>query len=122
VPARCAIADGYTYAAGSWRGRGARRQASAATGTGDICTVKLGVDATNRPLARWVAGLLLVEAQSGYVASILSRRARLPGLMWDLDNTALGVLYAQCAGCVGPVCAELERRLVKSTSKQNSKV
>jgi hypothetical protein len=33
--------------------------------------------------------LLLAEDQSGYVASILSRRARLLGLMWDLDNTPL---------------------------------
>ncbi len=36
--------------------------------------------------------LLLAEDQSGYVASILSRRARLLGLMWDLDNTPLGVV------------------------------
>ncbi len=48
-----------------------------------------GVDATNRSLARQVAVLLLAEDQSGYVASILSRRAKLLGLMWDLDNTAL---------------------------------
>jgi len=33
--------------------------------------------------------LLLAEDQSGYVASILRRLARLPGLMWDLDNTRL---------------------------------
>jgi hypothetical protein len=33
--------------------------------------------------------LLLAEDHSAYVASILSRRARLPGLMWDLDNTPL---------------------------------
>jgi len=31
--------------------------------------------------------LLLAEDQSGYVASILSRRIRWPELMWDLDNT-----------------------------------
>jgi hypothetical protein len=33
--------------------------------------------------------LLLAEGHTGYVASILSRRAGLPGLMWDLDNTPL---------------------------------
>ena len=32
---------------------------------------------------------LLTEDQSEYVASILSRCAELPGLMWDLDNIPL---------------------------------
>jgi hypothetical protein len=51
--------------------------------------VKLGIDVTNRLLARYVVVLPLAEDQSGYVASILSRRARLLGLMWDLDKTPL---------------------------------
>ena len=58
------IADGYTHAAGSWRGRGARRQARAATGTG-ISARWSRVDATNRSLAPLVAVLLLAEDQSG---------------------------------------------------------
>ena len=48
--------------------------------------------------------------QSCIVASILSRRARLPGLMWDFDNTALPgrvPFLARIArprlGCLGPV-------------------
>jgi hypothetical protein len=69
-------------------------------GTG-ICAVKLRIDVTNRLLARYVVVIRLAEDQRGYVASILSRRARLLGLMWVLDNSALRVLYAQCAGCVG---------------------
>jgi hypothetical protein len=48
--------------------------------------VRLGLDVTNHSL---VTVLLLAEDQSGYVASIFSRRAELPGPMWDLDNTAL---------------------------------
>ena len=42
-----------------------------------------------RPASRVVTEsrpLLPGSYQSGYVASILSRRVRLPGLMWDLDN------------------------------------
>jgi hypothetical protein len=41
----------------------------------------------------------LTKDQSEYVASILSRGARSPGLMWDLDNTPL-------AG--GLACIDLE--------------
>ena len=53
-----------------------------------------------RPALRSAAGSG-PEDQSGYVASILSRRTRLPGLMWDLDNTPLPVLYHPvCVGCV----------------------
>src|SRR6476659_8396978 len=63
--------------------RGARR-----AGTG-ICAVKPGIDVTNRVLARGIEVLQVTEDQSGYVTSILSRRARLPGLMWDLDNSPL---------------------------------
>lgn len=59
---------------------------------------------TNCSLVRQVAVLQLPEDQSGYVDSILSRRARLLGLMWDLDKTPLRVLYAQCAGFGGSVC------------------
>jgi hypothetical protein len=55
-----------------------------------------GVMAGNRPL-------LPGWCQSGYVASILSRRVGLPGLMWDLAKTALQGLYAQCAGFGGAV-------------------
>ena len=44
---------------------------------------------TNRSLVRQVAVLQLPEDQSGYVDSILSRRARLLGLMWDSDKTPL---------------------------------
>src|SRR5580658_8658471 len=33
--------------------------------------------------------LLLSDGQSGYVASIPSRRTGLAGQLWDLDNTAL---------------------------------
>jgi hypothetical protein len=35
-----------------------------------------------------LAGSLAV-GQNEYVASILNRHARLPGLMWDLDNIVL---------------------------------
>jgi hypothetical protein len=71
------MADGYTNTAGSWR-VAARDPLGAA-----------GIDVTNRLLARYVVVLQLAEDQSGYVASILSRRARLLGLMWDLDNSPL---------------------------------
>jgi len=46
---------------------------------------------TNCSLVRQVAVLQLPEDQSGYLDSILSRRARLLGLMWDLDKTPLGI-------------------------------
>ncbi len=46
-----------------------------------------GVDTTIRSHARQPAVLLLAEDQNVYVASIISRRAKLPGRMWDLDNT-----------------------------------
>ncbi len=46
-----------------------------------------GVDTTIRSHARQPAALLLAEDQNVYVASIISRRAKLPGRMWDLDNT-----------------------------------
>ena len=51
--------------------------------------------------------LQLPEDQSGYVASILSRRARLLGLMWDLDKTPLRRRESfkdprPPLGCVGP--------------------
>ena len=36
--------------------------------------------------ARYVMALQMAEDQGGYVASILSRRAGLLGLMWDLDD------------------------------------
>jgi hypothetical protein len=38
-----------------------------------------------------IVATLLTEDQSEYVASILSRCAELPGLMWDLDNIPLVV-------------------------------
>jgi hypothetical protein len=40
---------------------------------------------------------------SGYVDSITSRRGGLAGRLGDLSKMALRVLYAQCAGCGGPV-------------------
>ena len=43
--------------------------------------------------------LLLAENQSGYVASILSRRVRLSGLMWDLDDAPLSIRVSH--PCVG---------------------
>ena len=36
------------------------------------------------------------------MASILSRRFRLPGLMWDLDNTPLGVQHSHDEVAVCP--------------------
>ena len=36
------------------------------------------------------------------MASILSRRLKLPGLMWDLDNTPLGVQHPHDEVAVGP--------------------
>lgn len=74
---------GYTRTAKSWRGR-------AATGP-RLADWSL----TYEPLTRAVGGDVTArEDQSGYVASILSRRAKLPEPMWDLDNTTLGVLAA----------------------------
>jgi hypothetical protein len=63
--------------------------------------VRLGFAVTNR--SRLGSGVTAGRDQSENVASILSRRARLLGLMWDLDNTPLWVLYGQCAGCAGAV-------------------
>jgi hypothetical protein len=48
-----------------------------------------GVEVTKCSPTRYLAVLQLAEDQSEYVASILSRRATLLELMWDLDNTPL---------------------------------
>jgi hypothetical protein len=79
------LGNGYTRTAGSWPGRGGR-PARAARGPG-VCAVKRGIDVTNRVLACYIEVLQLVGGQSGCVTAILSRRARLPGLMWDFDNS-----------------------------------
>jgi hypothetical protein len=53
-------------------------------------------DAVGHRGPHWLQDLL-AEDQSGYVASIISRRITLLELKWDLGNTPLGAV-ASCAG------------------------
>ena len=57
---------------------------------------------------------LLAGNQSGYVASIFSRRARLLGLMWHLDNTPLVCRLSQPCAAEGRMARHRLRARVRA--------